>query len=109
RVRAALLAFRDQRPQPARDDKVVAAWNGLAIEALAQAGRVFAEPGLIAAAERAAGLLLDLHLVDGRLLRTSRDGVVGTSVGVLEDYACVAGGLLALYQATGSARWLSSA
>jgi uncharacterized protein YyaL (SSP411 family) len=109
RVRTTLLAFRDQRPQPGRDDKVVAAWNGLAIEALAQAGRVFGVPAWVAAASRAAELLLDLHLVDGRLLRTSRDGVAGSSYGVLEDYSCVAGGLLALYQATGSARWLDAA
>jgi uncharacterized protein YyaL (SSP411 family) len=108
-VRSALLTFRDQRPQPGRDDKVVAAWNGLAIEALAQAGMVLGEPSCIAAAGRAASLLLDLHLVDGRLRRTSRDGEVGSSAGVLEDYACVAAGLLALHQATGEPRWLAAA
>ncbi|TCO58507.1 thioredoxin domain-containing protein [Actinocrispum wychmicini] len=108
-VRARLWAFRTQRPQPARDDKVVAAWNGLAIEALAQAGRVFEEPSWIAAAIRAAVLLIDVHMVDGRLRRTSRDGTVGPSFGVLEDYSCVAAGLLALYQASGEARWLSEA
>jgi uncharacterized protein len=108
RVRAALSAVRARRPQPGRDDKVVAAWNGLAIGALAQAGTVLAEPSWIAAARRAAGLLLDVHLVDGKLRRTSRDGVVGSSAGVLEDYGCVAEGLLALYQATGEARWLAA-
>ncbi|MET0233946.1 MAG: thioredoxin domain-containing protein [Kibdelosporangium sp.] len=109
RVRAALSEVRATRPQPGRDDKVVAAWNGLAITALAQAGTVFQQPPLISAASRAAALLLDLHLVDGRLRRTSRDGEVGTSAGVLEDYACVADGLLALHQATGEARWLDAA
>ncbi|MEV4318739.1 thioredoxin domain-containing protein [Actinocrispum sp. NPDC049592] len=109
RVRAALLEFRSKRPQPGRDDKVVAAWNGLAIEALAQAGAVFDAPELIEAARRAAGLLLDVHMVNGRLRRTSRDGVVGTSAGVLEDYSCVASGLLALHQATGEIRWLDGA
>jgi uncharacterized protein YyaL (SSP411 family) len=109
RVREALLAVRATRPQPGRDDKVVAAWNGLAITALAQAGTVFGHPEWITAAGRAAALLLDLHLVDGRLRRTSRDGAVGTSAGVLEDYACVADGLLALHQATGEARWLDAA
>jgi uncharacterized protein YyaL (SSP411 family) len=108
-VRSSLLASRAGRAQPGRDDKVVAAWNGLAIEALAQAGAVFGESSWVSAAERAAALLVDLHLVDGRLRRTSRDGQVGSSAGVLEDYACVAAGLLALYQASGAERWLSVA
>jgi len=109
-VRARLLAARAQRPQPDRDDKVVAAWNGLAVAALADAGGILDDPTLIAAATAAAGLLLGVHLVDGdRLLRTSRDGRPGTSAGVLEDYADVAEGLLALHQATGEARWLAVA
>jgi uncharacterized protein YyaL (SSP411 family) len=57
----------------------------------------------------AAELLLRVHVVGGRLRRSSRDGVVGESAGVLEDYACVADGLLALHQATGSAKWLTEA
>jgi hypothetical protein len=109
RVRAALLAARDQRPQPGRDDKVVTAWNGMAIAALAEAGALFDEPRWVDAAVRAAELLLDVHVVDGRLLRTSRDGVAGTAVGVLEDYGCLADGLLALHQVTGSSRWLTAA
>jgi uncharacterized protein len=109
RVRAALSEVRATRPQPGRDDKVVAAWNGLAITALSQAGTLFEVPEWILAAQRAAALLLDTHLVDGRLRRTSRDGVVGQSAGVLEDYSCVADGLLALYQATGEQRWLDAA
>ncbi|MEU4800736.1 thioredoxin domain-containing protein [Actinosynnema sp. NPDC023587] len=106
---ATLLAARELRPQPGRDDKVVTAWNGLAIAALAEAGAVFGEPRWVAAAERAADLLLDVHLVGGRLLRTSRNGVAGTAAGVLEDYGCFADGLLALHQATGAARWLTVA
>jgi uncharacterized protein YyaL (SSP411 family) len=109
RVRSALSAVRATRPQPGRDDKVVAAWNGLAITALAQAGTLFEVPEWILAAQRAAALLLGTHLVDGRLRRTSRDGAVGQSAGVLEDYACVADGLLALYQATGERQWLDAA
>ncbi|HEY2205855.1 MAG TPA: thioredoxin domain-containing protein [Pseudonocardia sp.] len=112
RVRAALLAARDTRPQPARDDKVVTAWNGLTITALAEAGAALDRPDWVAAAAETAGLLLRLHLVDGRLRRSSRDGVVGaginTAAGVLEDYACLAEGLLALHQATGQARWLDA-
>ncbi|MGW5055138.1 thioredoxin domain-containing protein [Actinokineospora sp. NPDC004072] len=109
RVRAALLAARQARPQPGRDDKVVTAWNGLAIGALAEAGRALGQPSWVEAAARAADLLLDLHLVDGRLRRTSRDGVVGSASGVLEDYGCLADGLLALHQATAEQRWLTAA
>jgi uncharacterized protein len=109
RVRVALLAARAERPQPARDDKVVAAWNGLAIAGLAEAGALLAEPAWIAAAEEAAALLLDLHVVDGRLRRTSRAGVVGDPAGVLEDHADLAEGLLALHQATAGPRWLAAA
>jgi uncharacterized protein YyaL (SSP411 family) len=109
RVRAALLAARGTRPQPARDDKVVAAWNGLAIAGLAEAGALLGEPSWIAAAETAANLVLDRHLVDGRLRRTSRNGVVGESAGVLEDHADLAEGLLALHQATAGPRWLTAA
>ncbi len=109
RVRAALLAARAARPQPARDDKVVTAWNGLAIVALAEGGAALDRPAWVAAACRAADLLLSRHIVDGRLRRSSRGGVVGAAVGVLEDHAALADGLLALHQATGSARWLAAA
>jgi uncharacterized protein YyaL (SSP411 family) len=109
RVRAALLAARADRPQPARDDKVVTAWNSLAIVALAEGGAALDRPEWVTAAARAADLLLDLHVVDGRLRRSSRDGVVGAAAGVLDDHAALADGLLALHQATGSARWLAAA
>jgi len=109
RVCAALLAVRDTRPQPAHDDKVIAAWNGLAITALAEAGTALNRPQWIAAAAAAADFLLREHIVDGRLRRSSRDGVVGAAAGVLEDYACLADGLLALHQATGEPRWLTEA
>jgi uncharacterized protein YyaL (SSP411 family) len=108
-VRERLLAARSERPQPARDDKVVTAWNGLAIGALAEAGAALGQPGWIALAATAASLLVRVHLVDGRLRRTSRDGVVGTAAGVLEDYGCLAEGLLALHQATGAQEWLEVA
>ena len=109
RVRTRLLEVRSQRPQPARDDKVVAAWNGLAIAALAEAGVLFDRPDYVAAATVCADLLRDLHTVDGRLLRTSRDGRAGRNAGVLEDYADVAEGLLALFSATGDLPRLSDA
>jgi uncharacterized protein len=100
-VRRRLLAARQARPQPGRDDKVVAAWNGLAIAGLAEAGALLDRPDLVAAADRCADLLRDLHTVDGRLLRTSIGGRAGRHAGVLEDYADVAEGLLALHQVTG--------
>ncbi|MBM7791044.1 thioredoxin domain-containing protein [Tenggerimyces flavus] len=104
--RARLFEIRAQRIAPGRDDKVVAAWNGLAIAALAEAGALLDEPTYVDAAIEAAQLLRDLHTVDGRLVRTSRDGKPGTSQGVLEDYANVAEGSLALLAVTGDARWL---
>src|SRR5450755_897328 len=109
RVRAALLDARRKRPQPGRDDKVVAAWNGLAIAALAEAGVLFDRPDFIDAAADAARLLIDVHLVDGRLRRVSRDGVVGQPAGVLEDHADVAEGLLVLAQVTSSRALLAQA
>ncbi|MGK4582750.1 thioredoxin domain-containing protein [Kitasatospora sp. HPMI-4] len=110
RLRARLLEARSRRPAPARDDKVVAAWNGLAIAALAETGALLERPDLVEAAEGAADLLLAVHLTaDGRLLRTSRDGRAGGNAGVLEDYADTAEGFLALYAVTGEAEWLDLA
>jgi uncharacterized protein YyaL (SSP411 family) len=109
RVRAALLSARLTRPQPPRDDKVVTAWNGLAITALAEAGVALAAPELTDAAADCAKALLRLHLVDGRLRRASLGGRVGESAGILEDYAMLATGLLALHQLTSDAAWLTSA
>ncbi len=111
RVRAALLAARADRPQPGRDDKVVTAWNGLAIAALAEGGALLERPDWVEAADRCADLLLALHWSqdEQRLLRTSRDGVVGRSAAVLEDYADYAEGLLALHQVTGDPGRLSGA
>jgi uncharacterized protein YyaL (SSP411 family) len=108
-VRARLAEARAVRPQPARDDKVVTAWNGLAIAALAEAGALLGVPGYVDAARECAELLLRVHLVDGRLRRASRDGVVGTAPGVAADHGDLAEGLLALHQATGEARWLEAA
>jgi len=108
-LRARLLRARCERPQPARDDKVVAAWNGLAIAALAEAGALLAEPSYVDAAGRCADLLLDVHRAGSRLVRTSRDGRAGRSTGVLEDYANLATGLLVLHQVSADPRRLSEA
>ncbi|MQA11287.1 MAG: DUF255 domain-containing protein [Pseudonocardiaceae bacterium] len=109
KVRTELLRARGQRPQPGRDDKVIASWNGLAITALAEAGVALGRPQWIDAAVDAAELLLAKHMVGDRLRRGSRDGVVGAAAGVLEDYGCVAEALLALHQATAQPRWLGLA
>ncbi|MFD1830592.1 thioredoxin domain-containing protein [Streptomyces desertarenae] len=109
-VRRRLLAAREERPRPGRDDKVVAAWNGLAIAALAETGAYFDRPDLVEAATAAADLLLAVHLgEDGRLARTSRDGTAGPGAGVLEDHGDVAEGFLALYSVTGETCWLELA
>ncbi|MDQ0599297.1 uncharacterized protein YyaL (SSP411 family) [Streptomyces canus] len=109
-VKGRLLEARAQRPAPGRDDKVVAAWNGLAIAALAETGAYFDRPDLVDAAVGAADLLVRLHLDEqARLSRTSKDGHAGANAGVLEDYADVAEGFLALASVTGEGVWLEFA
>lgn len=109
-IRRRLLDARSTRPAPGRDDKVVAAWNGLAVAALAETGAYFERPDLVEAAVAAADLLVRVHLDDqARLSRTSKDGQVGGNAGVLEDYADVAEGFLALASVTGEGVWLAFA
>ncbi|MGI8416217.1 MAG: thioredoxin domain-containing protein [Nakamurella sp.] len=114
-VRDRLLAARRQRPQPLRDDKVVAAWNGFAITALtdyaAARGTAWADGAAWAdeAADGAARLLLELHLVDGRLRRVSRNGRVGVAAGILEDHAAVATAFLARHTSEQGGPWLAAA
>ncbi|MEB7504756.1 thioredoxin domain-containing protein [Arthrobacter koreensis] len=109
-ARAALAAARSVRPQPERDGKVVAGWNGLAVAGLADAALALADAGMpeewmLPAAETAAGYLLDVHW-DGRILRRVSSGGQAQGIeGLLEDYAGVAEGLFALYAATGNPRW----
>ncbi|MFJ7587443.1 thioredoxin domain-containing protein [Streptomyces sp. NPDC097617] len=109
-IKERLLAERGLRPAPGRDDKVVAAWNGLAIAALAECGAYFDRPDLVERATEAADLLVRVHM-DGRarLSRTSKDGRVGANDGVLEDYGDVAEGFLALASVTGEGVWLEFA
>jgi len=111
RIRSTLRQARSHRSYPGRDDKVVAAWNGLAITALTRAGIVFDEPQYVAAARTAAELIREVHLdaETGRLHRTSRDGRRGTAHGVLEDYAAFAQACLTLLAATGEIVWFRTA
>jgi uncharacterized protein YyaL (SSP411 family) len=96
-IRHRLHQARSQRIAPGRDDKVIAAWNGMAIASLVTAYRVTSEPKYLAAARRAANLLLKRHVTrEGGLKRVSLDGEVGAPDGVLEDYAQVALAFFAL-------------
>ncbi|GAA1605171.1 thioredoxin domain-containing protein [Kribbella sancticallisti] len=107
KAQAVLRNARQARTYPGRDDKVVAAWNGLAITALARAGVVLEKPEYVEAAVAAAELVRDVHLDEsGILRRTSRDGKVGTAHGVLEDYAAFAQACLTLLGVTGNSSWL---
>jgi uncharacterized protein len=108
-ARQRLLTARRLRPQPACDDKIVAAWNGWAIASLAEAGAVLDRPDLVAAAVTAAELLVAVHCRQGRLVRTSRGGVAGGVGGILEDYAAVASGFLVVHAVTGAPQWLERA
>ncbi|HWE80044.1 MAG TPA: thioredoxin domain-containing protein [Gaiellaceae bacterium] len=107
--RAELFELREKREKPARDDKAVASWNGLALAALSECGRVLDRPDWVEAA-RALGefLLGPLSSADGRLHRTWREGVAKGN-GYLEDYADVANGLLELHAASGDLRYLEEA
>jgi uncharacterized protein YyaL (SSP411 family) len=111
RIRKQLKQARSSRTYPGRDDKVVAAWNGLAITALVRAGIVLGHSEYVDAAAGAAELIRTVHVdqATGRLHRTSRDGVAGTAHGVLEDYAAYAQGCLTLFGVTGKIEWFETA
>jgi uncharacterized protein YyaL (SSP411 family) len=108
-ARASLLAAREGRPQPLRDDKVLAGWSGLALAALAEAGAALGRAELLEVATALGEFLLGpLSDERGRLLRTYRDGDARIPA-YLEDYANVANGLVELSWATGQLRWLEEA
>ncbi len=104
----ALYAARAARPAPARDDKVIASWNGLAIGALAEAGMGMQRPDWVSAAGEAARFLLDEMIVGGRLMRVHADGGA-RHLATLNDHADLADGLLALYAADFDPAWLRAA
>ncbi len=108
-LRAAVLAERDKRPQPFRDDKALASWNGLVLAALAEAGyRLERTDWLDAARSLGAFLLGPLSTNDGRLYRSTRNGRT-SGLGFLDDYANVGHGLIELHAATGDVQWLHEA
>ena len=109
RSRRILLDQRATRIPPATDTKIIAAWNGMAIDALAQAGAVLDQPRFIDAAIRAAEFILtNMRDEDGRLLRIHAAGRASVPA-FLEDYAALADGLLSLYEATSDERWFTTA
>jgi uncharacterized protein YyaL (SSP411 family) len=99
--RERLRDVRAARPRPARDDKVVLAWNAWAVSALAEAGALLDEPTWVEAAVRCRDALWHLHEADGRWFRVSRDGVRGDALAVLEDYAALANAEFTLSAVTG--------
>jgi hypothetical protein len=106
----ALLEARAGRPRPHLDDKILAAWNGLMISALARCGAALDEPRYAEAARAAAGFVFS-HMYDapsGTLMRRYREGEAAVP-GFLEDYALVVQGLLDLYEAKFEMEWLEMA
>jgi len=107
-VRPSLLAARATRPAPLRDDKILAAWNGLMISAFASAGFAFDDARFVQFAERAAAFVLDSMRREGRLQRIYIEGRA-SGPAFLADYAFVIAGLLDLYEASFDPRWLREA
>jgi hypothetical protein len=120
RARGKLLAARERRPRPNRDDKILASWNGLLISALADAGRALGEPSWVVEAERAFAAIERILIHDGRVSRYFKDGAApiatggsgvaaGARPGFLDDQAYVGNAAIDLYEATGAPRYLELA
>ncbi len=108
RAKAVLYDSRARRPWPARDEKILASWNGLMLRALAEGARAFDDAGYRALALANGEFLFREMVRDGRVWRTHKDGVTRLS-GYLEDHAAVALGALALYDLTFDRAWLDRA
>ena len=103
-----IFAAREKRIKPFRDEKVLTAWNGLMLAAVAKAAAVFGDKDYLDIAKRNADFLLENLQRDGRLLRTWKDGRAKLNA-YLEDYSNLADGLIELYQASGNLRYLAEA
>jgi uncharacterized protein YyaL (SSP411 family) len=106
--RAILFAAREKRVKPARDEKILTAWNGLMLAAFAEAAAILQRPDYLAVARNNAQFVLDNLYRDGLLLRTYRDGQAKLNA-YLEDYAFLIAGLLTLFEAGGESVWLEHA
>jgi hypothetical protein len=108
KARKRLLERRSSRVRPGLDDKVITAWNGLAIRVLAEAGAVLDDSRYLQAARNCATFVMEQLMVDGKLKRSWRNGTAGVDA-FLEDHSSMAVGLLSLYAATGEHRWFQTA
>ena len=108
RAKQTLRNLREERVHPLLDDKVLASWNGLMLRSFAEAAVGLGRADYLEAALNNANFLLDNMKLEGRLLRSHREGRAKL-LGYLEDYAFVADGLLGLYEATFEPRWLAEA
>lgn len=108
RSRAMLFILREERVKPGRDEKILTSWNGLMLRSFAEAARYLDRPDYLQVATNNAGFLLRELYRDGRLLRTYKEGRARLN-GYLEDYAFLADGLLALYEASFNPRWFIEA
>ncbi len=107
-IRGKLFAVREGRVRPGRDEKILAAWNGLMLRSFALAARVTGREDYREAAVKNATFILEKLKEDGRIHRSYKDGRARFN-GYLEDYAMVADGLVALYEAAFETRWLVEA
>jgi hypothetical protein len=107
-ARAKLFEHRADRVRPGKDDKILASWNGLAVAAFAEAGAAFGRDDFVDVARTAANFVLTSMREGDRLLHSHRAGRAQIP-GFCEDYAFLADGLLALWEATFEPRWLEEA
>ncbi|PQO46511.1 thioredoxin domain-containing protein [Blastopirellula marina] len=105
-ARKVLFYAREDRVRPGKDDKILASWNGLMIEAFAKAGAALGEPRYLEAAKRAAAFVLEkMTDENGRLLHTYRHGKAKLAA-YLDDYSYLASAMFAMYEATFEEKWL---
>lgn len=108
-MRQELLAVRDQRVRPGKDDKILVSWNALMIDAMAKAGVILSRPEYLAAAEKAASFILTkMSRPDGRLLHTYRNGEAKLDA-YLDDYAYLVNALVTLYESSFDEKWIDQA
>lgn len=106
--RTLLMGARGKRPLPLRDEKILTAWNGLMISAFARAGFVLGDTALLRTAEKAAGLIMEKLMKEGRLKRSYKDNAASHNA-YLDDYAFLTTGLLDLYESAHDPLWLETA